>query len=119
MRGPPDSKTMKGNRDTIKLTFTIGDQRITLNVPDSRREFAKDTAAEIDALYRKWKRDFPKKTDREVLAMIAYQYASFLGELKERHEKAIASASGILRTATEALAAEGEKPVKEIPDNGV
>lgn len=82
--------------EKIKILLNIGDQRIYLTVPFARQEFARDVEADVDALYRKWRREFPAKTDREILAMIAYQYASYYGELKERYETAAQKAQNCL-----------------------
>ena len=74
--------------EKIKMYLNIGDQRISLTVPFERQEFVRDVEADVDRLYARWRKAFPAKTDREILAMVAYQYASFYGELKERYEAA-------------------------------
>lgn len=74
------------------MYLNIGEQRVTLTVPYSRRDFVRRTESSVDALYRKWHKSFPDKSDRELLAMVAYQYASFYVELKERRDKADALA---------------------------
>ncbi len=78
--------------EKIKMYLNIGDQRISLSVPFARQDFVRDVEADVDRLYAKWRKAFPAKTDREILAMVAYQYASFYGELKERYETALAKA---------------------------
>jgi len=83
--------------EKIKMYLNIGDQRISLTVPFARQDFVRDTESEVDRLYRKWRKAFPAKTDREILAMVAYQYASFYGELKERYETAAEKAGECLR----------------------
>lgn len=74
--------------DKIKMNLNIGDQRITLSVPFARQEFTRNVEQQVDSLYRKWRHNFPAKTDRELLAMVAYQYASFYNELKDLYEQA-------------------------------
>lgn len=93
-RGPDTEKTgtdrttdMK-RREQIKMSLNIGGQPLTVNVPFDRQEFARDTEEEIDSLYRSWRREFPKKSDKELLAMVAYQYASFYRDLTERQRLA-------------------------------
>lgn len=83
--------------EKIKMYLNIGDQRISLTVPFARQEFVRDVEADVDRLYARWRKTFPAKTDREILAMVAYQYASFYGELKERYEAALAKAEECLR----------------------
>lgn len=88
--------------EKIKMFLNIGDRRITLKVPFDRQGFVRDVEADIDRLYRRWRRQFPEKTDHEILAMVAYQYASFYGELKERYEAATAKAEQCLLDASPA-----------------
>lgn len=83
--------------EKVKMYLNIGDQRISLTAPFARQDFIRDTESEVDRLYRKWRKAFPAKTDREILAMVAYQYASFYGELKERYEAAAEKAEECLR----------------------
>lgn len=61
---------------------------MSLTVPESKRDFVRATERDVDSLVRKWRRDFPAKSDSEILAMVAYQYASFYGELRKRYEAA-------------------------------
>lgn len=83
--------------EKIKMYLNIGDQRISLTVPFERQEFVRDVEADVDRLYARWRKAFPAKTDREILAMVAYQYASFYGELKERYEAVALKAEECLR----------------------
>jgi hypothetical protein len=83
--------------EKIKMNLNIGDQRITLTVPVARKEFARNVESDVDKLYRKWRQAFPKKTDREIFAMVAYQYATFYGELKELYDSAAVKAADCLR----------------------
>lgn len=80
------------------MYLNIGDQRISLTVPYARQDFVRDVETEVDKLYRKWRLNFPSKSDREILAMVAYQYASFYGELKERYEAAMKKAAECLES---------------------
>lgn len=82
--------------EKITMHLNIGDQRLSLTVPFARQDFVRDVEHEVDSLYRKWRKNFPAKTDREILTMVAYQYASFYSELKERYEKASELAEGCL-----------------------
>ncbi|MDE7403133.1 MAG: cell division protein ZapA [Muribaculaceae bacterium] len=74
--------------EQIRMYLNIGDQRIALSVPRDRQDFVRATERGTDELYRKWRKQFPGKSDQEIMAMVAYQYASFYGELKERYEAA-------------------------------
>ncbi|MCM1370167.1 MAG: cell division protein ZapA [Candidatus Amulumruptor caecigallinarius] len=82
--------------EKIKMNLNIGDQRLSLTVPFAKQDFTREVESEVDTLYRRWRKSFPAKTDREILAMVAYQYASFYSELKHRYEDARHKAKEIL-----------------------
>lgn len=86
--------------DKVKLLLNIGNQRISLTVPEAKKDFVRATENDVDSLYHKWKREFPAKSDREVLAMVAYQYASFYSELKRRYDDASQLAEECLQIAS-------------------
>ena len=89
------------------MYLNIGEQRISLTVPFAKQDFVRDVESEVNSLYKKWRLAFPAKTNREILAMVAYQYASFYGELKERYNAATEKALECLRdTDAEGMSAE-------------
>lgn len=77
----PDSKK-------TQLTLNIGGQDVSVLVPVKRQEFARETEKEITALYKKWRLQFPSKPDKEILAMVTYQYASYYKTLLEHYNEA-------------------------------
>ena len=84
-------------QELIKLNLNIGGQRFSLNVPFERQEFARDVEESVDSLYKKWRHTFPQKTDQEVMAMVAYQFASHYKELTEKYGVAAEKAEQCLR----------------------
>lgn len=80
----------------IKMHLNIGDQEITVQVPSDRRDFIRDVEKNVNGLYSKWRKDFPGKTNAEILAMVTYQYASFYSTYKERYEAALSKADECL-----------------------
>lgn len=74
--------------EKIKMTLNIGDQAFSLTVPFAKQDFVRDVEKDVDTLCRKWRQKFPGKPDKELLAMVAYQYASFYTELRLRYEEA-------------------------------
>ena len=52
----------------------------------------RDAEKAVSQLFDNWRLKWPSRSDKEILAMIAYQFASFYQELLERHEKASAIA---------------------------
>ena len=63
--------------ENIKMNLNIGGQRIVQTVPFRNQDFVRDVEKEVDNLYSKWRKEFHSKTDREILAMVAYRVASF------------------------------------------
>ena len=59
--------------ENIKMNLNIGGQRIVQTVPFRNQDFVRDVEKEVDNLYSKWRKEFHSKTDREILAMVAYQ----------------------------------------------
>lgn len=69
------------------MTIEIGGQLLMLTVPFNRQNAVRDTEKAVASLLASWKKRFPDKNDRELLAMLAYQYASFYFDLREGLEK--------------------------------
>lgn len=79
---------MDNTEQKIELEINIGDQPISLMVAPERRKKVQDLETELNNLYRTWRMRFPRKTETELIAMIAYQYASYYQELTERYREA-------------------------------
>ncbi len=76
------------NTEKIQMTINIGGCQLPLTVPLSQQDSVRKVESEVSDLYTKWRRKFTKRTDREILAMVAYQYANFFIELSRRYELA-------------------------------
>lgn len=74
------------NSEDIKMEVNIAGERISLSVPFSRQEAVRKTEAELGMLYRSFGEVFPKKSPKELLAMVAYRFASSYYELLEKRE---------------------------------
>lgn len=79
------------------MYLNIGEQRISLTVPFANQDFVREVEEKVDGLYRQWRISFPSKTNREILAMVAYQYASYYEELRARHKEALSDAEECLQ----------------------
>lgn len=90
---------MTTNRDNVQIEIIIAGEPIRLTVPFSRQDSVRKCEKDINALYSDWRAKFPRKTQSELMAMIAYQYASFFQELSERYAALTAS----LQLTTESL----------------
>ena len=75
--------------EKVYMEINIGGQVVKLTVPFSEQDFVRDVEQEIDRLYHSWRKNFPRKDERELLAMIVYRYASYYRQLTLRHEEAL------------------------------
>lgn len=82
-------------RDTVRMEISIAGELLQLTVPFESQDTVRKTERDIDALYNDWRLRFPRKTPKELLAMIAYQYASFYEELRARYDRAADLAAAI------------------------
>lgn len=90
---------MTTNRDNVKIEIFIAGEAVTLTVPYSRQESVRKCESNLNALYAEWCARFPRKTRSELMAMLAYQYASFFQELSERY----ADLSNALKITSDSL----------------
>lgn len=74
--------------DKVKIYIQIAGQRIPLTVSPDRQNAIRRAEREVNDLVADWRTRFPAKTDMEILAMVAYQFASYYGDLLERMEAA-------------------------------
>lgn len=74
--------------DNVKIEISIAGESIYLTVPAGMQRSVRATERSVNSLFNTWRRDFPEKTDKELLAMMAYQYASYYDELRARQEEA-------------------------------
>lgn len=77
------------------MEINIAGERIFITVPFSQQDLVRDTERSVAELYTAWRREFPAKTDKELLAMMAYQYASFYQQLLSRVDSAKALAAEV------------------------
>ncbi len=89
--------------DTVQITINIAGQRIPLTVGYSQQNLVRETEKSVGDLYEKWRLKFPRKSMQELLAMIAYQYASFYLTLSRRYDDALHEAASVERSLDELL----------------
>ncbi len=63
--------------DKVKLKIHIGPEWLNVTIPFSLQDEARETEAHVASLYDKWHKEYPSKSPQELLAMLAYQYASY------------------------------------------
>ena len=75
--------------EKVKLDINIGGEHILLTVPYDEQESVRDTERAIGELFDRWRKKIPNRTDSQIIAMLAYQYASFYGELLRREQRSV------------------------------
>ena len=81
--------------DNVQMTINIAGQRIPLTVAFDQQGLVRETERNVGDLYEKWRVKFPRKSMQELLAMIAYQYASFYLSLCRRYDDSAHEAAKI------------------------
>ncbi len=74
--------------DPIDIKIKIATQQLTLRVPFNTQDNVREAENHIASLYSTWHRQFPQKSEYELMAMLTYQYASFYLAMKERQDSA-------------------------------
>lgn len=75
--------------ENVNLELNIGGVRIPVAVNKLKLSAVKDTEQELRELFDTWRGRYPHKSVHELLAMIAYQYARYYYELKDRYQAAV------------------------------
>lgn len=78
--------------DKVKMTIKIGGEELQLSVPFDKQNSVRDAEKAASELYKAWRDRWPARSEKEILAMVAYQFASFYQEILSRMESAVSSA---------------------------
>lgn len=104
--------------DKVNIQINIAGENLPLTVTPDQQDLVRETEKNINALYDDWRRRYPRRTPSQLLAMMAYQYASYYLALTGRDRRAIIELQemeekidGILRPGT-------KRPDTELTDNG-
>lgn len=81
----------------VTLHIKIADEDIVLKVDEDSRPAVRQAENSVTELYNKWKLKFPSRSDKELLAMISYQFAFFYNQLVDRHKAISKQADDISR----------------------
>lgn len=71
------------------MKLDIAGEPVILSVPYSQQEETRQTETEVNQVFSIWRARFPEKTDRELLAMIAFRYADRYSSLKREREETL------------------------------
>lgn len=93
--------------DTEKITMHlhIGGSQLPVSVPLSEQELVRDVESQLDKMYTSWRHDpkFAKRSDRDILAMVAYKFAFHYNELLRRYDEASRKTRSCLEAADRIL----------------
>lgn len=96
--------------DKVNIQINIAGEMLQLAVPFDEQESVRETERKITGLYDDWRRRFPKKTQSQLLAMIAYQYASYYFSLAQRQHETAAELEQLAATVESALGSASPEP---------
>lgn len=69
----------------IRMQLEIGGQLVTVTVDFDQQETVRETERSIAELFQAWRKKFTHKSPEEIMAMIAYQYASYYLAMRKRN----------------------------------
>lgn len=78
------------------MEINIGGEPIKITVPFQNQELTRSVEDEINSLFAAWRRSFPKRSEKGLLAMMVYQYASYYKELTIKYQEATRKAEECL-----------------------
>lgn len=91
---------MMNDKEKINIDINIGSEKIRLTVPFEMQDQTRSIEDELNSLLKRWVRAFPKRSEKNLLAMMLYHYASYYRELTEKHLEAISKAENLLDHAS-------------------
>lgn len=100
---------MKGS-DKVQMTINIGGEFLTLKAAFDEQDLVRDAEAAVRQFFNKYRREWPDSSDRQILAMAAYQFSFWHQELlkiqNEAMEMAVADKNAIANALNPGLAPE-------------
>lgn len=83
--------------DKVKMTISVGGEHIALSVGFNKQDAVRKAERSASELFNSWRLRWPARSDKEILAMVAYQFASYYQDLLSRIDEATAVAEEINR----------------------
>lgn len=80
---------MKKGDDNIELTLNICGELFKLNVPFDQQSDARLAERDVKLLCDSYSKKWPTKSERNILAMAAFQFARWYRQLLESQENAL------------------------------
>ena len=79
---------MKGS-DKVEMTINIVGELIKLNVDFDEQNSVRDAEAAVRIYFDKLKKSWPDNSDKNILAMVAYQFAKSYHQIVKQQEIAL------------------------------
>jgi len=76
---------MAEDTEKIRMQLDIGGQIVNVTVDFEQQDAVRETERSIAELFQAWRKKFVRKSPQEIMAMIAYQYASYYLALRKRN----------------------------------
>ena len=91
------------DQEKINIEIDLGGDPIKLTVPFKDQDLTRDIEEEINTLFNQWRRSFPKQSEKGLLAMMLYRYASYYKGLTMKYQEAARLAEECLADAENIL----------------
>lgn len=91
------------DQEKINIEIHIAGEPIKLTVPFQDQDLTRDIEEEINTLFNRWRRSFPKRSEKGLLAMMLYRYASYYKGLTIKYQEAAHLAKECLEDAKNIL----------------
>lgn len=89
--------------DKVKMILNIGGEHLPLTVDFNRQNAVRDAEKIAADKFREFRLKYSKRSDREILAMVAYQIAYYYQDLFNRHKEATRMAEELDTQLTDIL----------------
>lgn len=79
---------MKGS-DKVEMTINIGGEFLKLSADYDQQNLVREAEFAVKKYYNQLRREWPDSSDRQILAMAAYQFSFWYKELLKIHNDAV------------------------------
>lgn len=104
--------------EKVNIQINIAGENLPLSVAADQQDLVRETEKNINGLYDDWRRRYPRRTPTQLLAMMAYQYASYYLALTRRDHRAAAELRQLEQEIDSLLRPEAGRSERELTDYG-
>lgn len=80
---------MTKGSDKIDMTINIGGEFLKLSANFEEQDIVREAESDVRLFFNKLRKNRPESSDRQLLAMVAYQFSLWRRELLKQQESAI------------------------------